>query len=89
MIYLDLAADKDSTESVGGTPVDVSTEVELKGAVVNLAVGYAAVQSDKQSVNLLARVRYLEWSFEKGDLFAKAFDDLDISGPYANVRFLF
>jgi len=168
LIYLDLEAKQDSTESVGGNPVDVSTDVELKSAIVSLAGGYTAVQTDNQVLNLLAGVRYLdlevnlsfdvggtpdsssgsgdaldfvigvqgradfakhwlfnyyldlgtgdteftwqavaglgyrfkhlevgfgyrylEWSFEKGDPFAKALEDLDISGPYAGVRFLF
>jgi len=168
LIYLDVEANQDSTESVGGNPVDVSTDVELKGAVINLTGGYAAVQTDRQVLNLLAGVRYLdletdlsfdiggtpdsfsgsgdaldfiiglqgragfakswffsyyldlgtgdtdftwqgvagfnyrfkhleagfgyrylEWSFDKGDPFARAFDDLEFSGPYGGVRFLF
>ena len=33
--------------------------------------------------------RHLEWDFDDGDTFGATFDDLNFSGPYAGVKYLF
>ena len=42
-----------------------------------------------QSLDAIAGYRYLKWNFDSNDTGGKLFNDMDISGPYAGVRFRF
>jgi hypothetical protein len=40
-----------------------------------------------QRVDAVVGYRYLDWDFDDGDMLN--FDDLNLSGPFAGVKFLF
>jgi len=60
VIYLDLEADKNSTEMLGLIPVNVYKDVEMKAWVVTPTVSYNLLEEDKFKLNLLAGARYLD-----------------------------
>ena len=47
----------------------------------------AAISYRFKKVDAVIGYRYLEWDFDKGDMLN--FDDLDLSGPFAGVKFQF
>jgi len=47
----------------------------------------AAISYRFESVDAVLGYRYLEWDFDKGDMLN--FDELDLSGPFAGVKFRF
>jgi hypothetical protein len=47
----------------------------------------AAVSYRFQKVDAVVGYRYLDWDFDKGDMLN--FDELNLSGPFAGVKFLF
>jgi hypothetical protein len=60
VVYLDVEQKESKTYNVANMPVPVSSKVELKGGVITLAGGYAVMQTEAHTLNLLVGARYLD-----------------------------
>lgn len=79
MIYLDV---KDE-----GTIDGLEASAELCDWVVTPEVGYTVLRGDRGHLDLQVGARYLYLEYQLDDNLV--FDNLNLSGPYAGVKFIF